>query len=438
MRHLFTQNRFAWTIFAASAVVFVYAARRSDVTESVRARSAPARLAASGQQISAPLGVRNEPIRLKPSGDFSHLVSDEQLCIALSSALPHWHPPVIPALYHELLLWGPRAHFSTEINGLVWDGRETTQIILSDSLCRDRTVQLGGSYLLDSPFGIRVVGLGSADAEDARGEAHFGQLLKVLAQSGIPLNTPVTTESGRVGTVEDMLRDALFRFSVVRENEFMAIPVALWIPPSKSWTDQFDVVHTFDELIESLIAQPVEESACAGCHIPYAVAVILHVDGEHQILAPSGRRKAMEWLASISAKLAERQLIASGSWDGAWSGTGVNSQKLAMLYGGSEFLARIAVTGHHLEWMAIAPEEVIPASAVIRFAICGLIEDIKSLPPWEKQPFKTVLPCAHAARSLCLLRNVDPFEVWCRFRDSGRLVAVSNGYRLSPIADQPD
>lgn len=388
----------------------------------------PARLAKLGKRIPPQLVGRPKPIQLTPLKTVKGAVTDEQLFAALSSALPLWYPPTVPGLFHELMLWGPSTKFDASLVGHTWSGQRAKDILLSDELCRACTVQLGGEYLIDSPYGIHVVKLGSVDSEASRGEAHHGQLLKILAEAGVPISSPVTTASGRVGTVQELLQDTTLRFSLDRENEFMATALALWLPPTNHWNDEHGTSHTFDELLRKLITRRQGEGSCGGCHIPYAVVVLLRVDQEHHILSAESRTHACEWLSELT-RLLTRTRRDVGGWDGSWAGV-VNGKDVGV-YGGNEVLARITITGHHLEWIALAPPELRPSDDIVADAVVALVYDLDQLPDWGRQSFKVLLPCSHAARALCLLKGVEPSAAWQSLFTSGRAFRTRKGYRLS-------
>jgi hypothetical protein len=163
----------------------------------------PARLAARGERIPLMVKCRERPLKVLPTSGLANVVSEEDLVTVLCSALPLWHPPSVPSAFHELKLWGRSAVFTKEMLGKERTGDFLVTTLLSDKLCRENTVKIGASYLVDSPFGIHPVLAGSDDAIEYRAEAHHGQLLMVLGEVGVPATTPVTTSSGRVGNVAD-------------------------------------------------------------------------------------------------------------------------------------------------------------------------------------------------------------------------------------------
>ena len=140
------------------------------------------RLAAHGDQVPVWVKCREKALRVEPIPGLANTVTDEDLVTVLSGALPWWSPPTVPSAFHELLLWRRNAVFTKEMLGTELTGESLLATLLSDKLCRVNTVSNGGTYMLDSPFGIRPVLSGTEDAVSYRAEAHYGQLLKLLAE----------------------------------------------------------------------------------------------------------------------------------------------------------------------------------------------------------------------------------------------------------------
>jgi hypothetical protein len=367
---------------------------------------------------------RQKPVGLKPVPGLSETVEDEQLLKALCASAPLWHPPTVPSLIHELRLWGRNADFT---KAMVWQERSGTvmvETLLSDELCRERTTPHGGSFLVDSPFGIHVVQSGTVDAEGIRAEGHYGQLLMVLGEAGVPLDTPVTTASGRSGTVADLLQDAIMRFLWTEELEFVACALALWLPPETTWSDQFGNRYSFDELVERLLAIRWGEGPCGGCHVPLSVVTILRVDDQYELVSRRVRKRALRRLEELS-HLLEGTQRADGGWDKSWPATHTIERVFD-----DPVLDRITVTGHHLEWIALAPESVRPSKKTVARAVAALAEDIDALPSMRIRSFKTLLPCSHGARALCLLRGREPYAMWREFWAAGRVARGRRGLEV--------
>lgn len=383
----------------------------------------PVRVALIGRSIPLPkLAAREFPLQVHGVPGLSDCVHDYELAECLCASLPYWNPPTVPSLLHELQLWGREAVFDRDVVGIPRSGSSMVVTLLNDVACKAQTSSDGGHYLIDSPFGIHVVQVGTADAKGYRGEGHDGQLLKVLGEVGVPLSTLVTTETGRQGTIGDLLQDSIKRFFLESSDlEFMGIVLSLWLPPTKSWTDRFDQTHTFDDLIEALIARPLGDGSCGGCHVPYAVAVILQVDSNIPILSATSRSRAMTWLNALSEIIDQSQL-SQGGWDRKWIGKG----RVKTVFG-DELLERITITGHHLEWIAIAPEQVRPSKVTTEHAIRSLAVMTRSLPAVSVRSFKSLLPCSHSARALCRMRGQLPFAVWHYLRDSQQVERAPGG-----------
>jgi hypothetical protein len=318
--------------------------------------------------------------------------------------------------------------FTNEMLGVERTGEFLVTTLLSDKLCRANTAAVGGTYLLDSPFGIRPVLAGSEDAIEYRAEGHYGQLLKLLGEVGVPSATSVTTSSGRVGDLVDIYQDALMRFSLAQELEFIGCALAYWHPPEKTWKDQFGNEYSFNELVSHLISIPLGKGSCGGCHVPYTVVVILRVDERFTILSEDVRRQARKWLAELS-QLLEDRWAACGGWDKYWS----QNSDLKPLWR-DDLLDRITITGHHLEWIALAPPDVRPSETVVKRAVRALRSDVESLPPLSQQPFKTLLPVSHGARALALLRGEDPYLLWMKYWKEGRLKRSAKGFEIRGLA----
>lgn len=390
----------------------------------------PARVAAQGKRIPLIGKCREHPIKVSPNQGLAHVVSEEDLVLVLSAALPWWNPLSVPSAFHELKLWGKNADFTRKMLGTQRSGEFLVTTLLSDRACRKNTVRSGGSYLLDSPFGIRPVLLGSDDAIDYRGEAHYGQLLMILGEAGVPGTASVTASSDRIGNIMDIYQDAVMQFSIGHELEFISCALAYWNPPQKTWRNQFGNEYSFDQLLSQLIATQLGKGTCGGCHVPYAVVTILRVDEQFAILSDAVRERARKWLKTLAYYL-EYHLSESGGWDNYW---GHDSKSKFVM--GDVVLDRITITGHHLEWIALAPPDVRPSEMTVRRAVKALRQDVESLPPLHIRSFKSLLPVSHGARALALLRGDDPFSAWINYWKKGRLIRTNKGFEITGLRNE--
>lgn len=207
----------------------------------------------------------------------------------------------------------------------------------------------------------------------------------------------------------------------------MGCALAYWHPPQRTWRDQFDTEHSFDELLSRLLETALGKGACGGTHVPYAVVAILRVDEQYPILSPEPRQKARQWLAKLARLLEDRWSMAGG-WTRTWAGP-VDKQFIF----GDDLLDRITVTGHHLEWMALAPPELRVSDACLRRAAAGLRADVDALRPLQHRAFKSLLPVSHGARALSLLRGENPFRLWLKYWKAGRLTRTERGLEVRRI-----
>jgi len=384
----------------------------------------PARLVARGESVPFLVNCREIPLKISSKTKLIDAASEVDLVTVLCGALPWWSPPSVPSAIHELKLWGRTFVFTKEMLGADRSGEHLVRMLLSDKVCRANSAPVGGTYLLDSPFGIRPVLIGSEDAIEYRGEGHYGQLLQVLGEVGVSSTTSVTTSSGKVGTVADLFQDAVMQFSFSHELEFIGCSLAYWLPPQKTWKNQFGVEYNFDQLLTKLIATPYGEGPCGGTHVPYSVVTILRADEQHSILSDPVRHEARKWLMKLAHALEIRW-----SKQGTWNITSSEKNKPTFLWG-DDVLDRITISGHHLEWMALATDELRPSETTIKRVVLDLRKDIEALPPLHGRTFKSLLPISHAGRALAMLRGDDPFFVWHKYWKAGKLKPSEKGFTI--------
>jgi hypothetical protein len=398
--------RCAFALLALTLISFTFTGCGGSPAEDV-----PARRAARGETIPIQIQASELPIQIEPIPGLKDCVSDEQLLVALNAALPLWHPPSVPSLVHELKLWGKDAVFTKEqVGGEGRVGLMMLETLLSDPLCRKHTVILGdgdgGPYLIDSPYGIHPIQSGSYDAVEYRAETHFGKLMMLMGLANVPLSTPVTTTSGRAGTLVDLLQDTIMNFGWEQELEFVGCALAYWLPPERSWSNKFGETFTFDDLMNWLLAEPLGKGCCGGTHLPYTVVTLLRVDEQVSVLDLKVRTKAEQYLRHL-ADVLEKTQNPDGTWSRDWGESGQDG----FLYSDT-VLDNITIAGHHLEWIALVDEKYRPSKDCIRRAVVSVVDQVGRLRPSGYRSFKTILPCSHAAKAMCLMRDAEPYQIW--------------------------
>eukprot|EP00456_Euglypha_rotunda_P018470 TRINITY_DN1659_c0_g1_i11.p1 TRINITY_DN1659_c0_g1~~TRINITY_DN1659_c0_g1_i11.p1 ORF type:complete len:132 (+),score=15.00 TRINITY_DN1659_c0_g1_i11:614-1009(+) len=103
--------------------------------------------------------------------------------------------------------------------------------------------------------------------------------------------------------------------------------------------------------------------------------------------------------------LSSSAISSSGGWNGNWSGreTSISNDPL------SQLTTRVMSTGHHLEWLAIAPPEVRPPDSIIADAALGALDDAAQLTAFQREGGYVQL--SHLAKALCLMKNVTADEM---------------------------
>jgi hypothetical protein len=269
----------------------------------------------------------------------------------------------------------------------------TAVMILTDSFEAERAGVVPYPFLQRSRFGVSV------QVDSPGGFAHLDQYLKAFGELALPSSTPVRLPDGDWLTIEDVLRESLANFNIDQELEFTAVAYARWLPPTKSWVDRYGVAYTFDELASALLDRRADKTACNGVHTLYAIVNLLRVNAVYKILAPATTRRLEARLAEASRQLEQHQ-HSTGVWLARW----YQSKEPAV--DGSFALQAIWVTGHHLEWIALAPQGLRPRRATILLAAHALARLL--LEHSYMTAANTYPQFSHACRRLALLEEVKP------------------------------
>lgn len=383
-------------VFLVAQLVFVagllgYGAQRFRALEEARVLPVP----------------RNEPIRIQALHDDPAVVSDEQLTRVLTKLQPRLRgpQPKINHVDHALRFWGTQATFADE-NSL--SGMELRGLLTDHRSFRKAWGNKAKAFLLpntrDEASGLSF----RTRAGDAT-SSHVDHTLACLAEVGTSLDYPVQTPSGEI-QLRAALKQALQRFSLNQaEYEWSVLVFLHYMPEVKTWTTEEGQQVTWDRLAERLMRQRLAQGTCYGNHRLFALAAMLQLDPEYHLLSDAGRDSVVAFLKDVNRRLTEMQNEA-GYWDGAWPGPEADGPQSAVAeapYG--PHAERLLMTGHTLEWWAIAPREVQPDKAVLHKASHWLVKSLDELSEGDVRkmyPFLT-----HAGRSLALWRKREPHEV---------------------------
>lgn len=343
---------------------------------------------------------RTEPLVIAPLYDDPDVVSDEELVAVLAKIRPAFPPEELKPNHveHALRAWSVHAKFA--------DPRALSGEQLKDFLTNH------GQYL--ASWGDRVEpllqdrrdGVAIRWGKDECASVHHDHWLACLTEAGVSIHEPVFTPSQKPQTIADVLEQSLADFRLDEtETEWSVLAFGLWIAPQKSWFTRSGREISFELLAERLMRGHKRFGVCSGTHRVYSLMALVRLDDEFQLLSPSRREEIMQHLRSTRDLLTVSQ-FADGHWPSNWS-AGANAVEHPI---DDELYKQVIATGHHLEWLAIAPEELHPpreqilkaADWVIATTLNQTAEDIA-----ERYTF-----FSHVGNALALWRKTHPHEFW--------------------------
>jgi hypothetical protein len=326
---------------------------------------------------------------------------------------------------HALRLWGPAAKLWTskpsrekfDFLATLFAPSDLLAMLLDDDAF-ERIYPAGFPLLIPTPHGVTVRAAAMSTSNELPlnvwpdYEPHVDKLLSVLGETGIRLDHPTRwrdqSPAKHDGTVADLLRESLRRFSYSQELEFSARAYLYYLSAPMTWTTRFGELASIEQVLELLSGRSPVERCCEGIHKYMVLALALNLDGADPWLTPASRRMLTTRLRAIS-DLLEANQEEDGSWPIAWSVPKwpVPKGRLGLKAASPAPLAELLrVAGHHLDWIAPAPAEARPSDACVRRAIAYTQ---RALPRVAGEDFlNSYAALSHAARALVLLSGVDP------------------------------
>ncbi len=364
-------------------------------------------LAARHQARHALPPLRAEPLAVGPLYDDPQVISDQELRRVHARLPLTVGASPIAQVDHSLRLWGLRDPFADP--GLLPSWEMLRRLLDHEQFAlvyRDAQAPL----LIDDG---ETEGVGVRVGADNASASHVDHTLATLAEIGLPLSTPVRTVL-RETTAREILERSLRDFSLNQtEVEWSALAYALFLPPVSRWVTSEGQEMSFDRLADRLMRERLPDGVCSANHRLYGLATFLRVDdqmtaaGEAPILEDASRRRIVEFLGQATDAFVRHQHT-GGFWNFDWpSATPATLEPTERE--GDRLSDRIIVTGHALEWWALAPEEVQPPRPVVVAAARWLIDTIDRLEPAQIQSYNSFL--SHAGRALALWRGKLPAEV---------------------------
>jgi hypothetical protein len=354
---------------------------------------------------------RPEAISIAPQFDEPRVVTDEQLVQVLDRVLPPTAPLKTNNIVHALRLWGPEAEFG---DAKVPSGRQMRDYLLDDRVYRQMAGDKAPPIFYRDASGLAVRSYDDAVTDRDTSSYHTDDLLATLAETNTPLAAPLVLRHGQA-TVGELLDDSLSRFHVDRlEYEWSIISYARYVFPQQEFRNQWGQRIGVDQLIDEATGPALALGPCNGLHRLEALVVLLRADDEVRALRPNSRQKILGHLKQVSDLVAQSQTV-DGYWTRKWPQGSAAAAPAAGQAG--DVYDRILVTGHHLEWLALAPAEVQPPRETIVRAGQWLVHTLLELDPKDIEA--AYGPYTHAARALALWRGKDPYQAWSQARRPG-------------------
>lgn len=359
------------------------------------------------------------------------MVSDEQLAAVLKKLIPRFSQSQLrPNLIeHALRTWGSEIRFGADDT---ISGPELATFLTDSAKHLQSWNHRVTPLLVDTGLGVHV-----RFSEDAAGSVHHDHALAALTESGLPLEAPVFTTS-RALQLRDVLQEALRDFRPdERETEWSAMAFTLWLasPEITSWHTAEGRLVTLDLLARRLIRSHKRGGVCLGTHRIYTLMLMLRLNAEH-----SGKLLQPDTVIATEAYLADiRDRITASQWpDGSWNSNWVDGADCFKLTDAQEKASkRVIATGHHLEWLALAPEHLHPPRSQVLKAAEWLVQNVSQTPQQEIDQNFTFY--SHVGKALALWRGTSPAEFWSRWvtlhPEDARLEPLAPPANSKPAAD---
>ncbi len=358
------------------------------------------------------LKIRSVPAQVEPVEGIGGFVSLTELKSVLIRLFPCWEIFKLSRAIHALRLWGPDAVFDSDRYRMpyparVYTGRELFGLLL-DHRHFSKIVRTVEPLLTSTDMGVAV----EAKSYSLRMEGDLGHtdtLLTVCAELGIARDVFIRTVNGE-STVGRMVDAAVATFDPGQEMEWTIEALARYLAPSSGWTNRFGENYSFGQVVEKLVKRGGGEGSCLGTHVPYAIAILLRLDERHDILGRAPRASAIKYLQVVSRTLEQGQ-ASNGTWPSRWT-PGVPDDYIPDT-DEARTLVGLTLMGHHMEWIAFAPEEVRPRKDCLMKALKFMTEHTPAMADGAVQEYYHLL--THVGNALCHYAGVIPSSAYKLF-----------------------
>ncbi|WP_417851054.1 hypothetical protein [Thalassoglobus sp.] len=346
---------------------------------------------------------REEPVQIEREYNRPDLVSDEALAAVLEKIQPRFdHTEMKPNhIEHALRTWGVKATFQ---NPNAVSGQEMLRFLTDHSVYIDSWGERMKNFPLleEKPTGIRV-----RWGKEICASYHHDHLIACVTEAGARLDTPVYGPSRSDHTLYDVVQESLRDFRLdEREVEWTAMAFGLWIAPTNEWVGDGGRKYSFDLLAKRLMRGQKELGVCSGTHRVYSLVLLIRLDDKFEnILSDPVRDTVYAHLEDV------RDLIIVSQFpDGSWPGNWPDGAEAVSNPSDEDIYKKVIATGHHLEWLSIAPKDLHPPDEQIKKAVDWVVATTKSRTRAEIKQRYTFF--SHVGSALANWRQVHPADFW--------------------------
>lgn len=351
-----------------------------------------------------------EPIRIEPLYDDPEVVSDEELAAVLKKILPRFNPSHLRPNYieHALRTWGARIEFSNE---QLMSGPQMVEFLTDSAKYVESWGSEGKPILEPNEDGVVI-----RYASEQSSSVHHDHLLASLTEAGVSLSTPVLTPR-RAMTFGDVLNQAFTDFRLdERETEWSVMAFGFWLAPQhqSAWRNGEGREITLDLLADRLMRNHKKHGVCLGTHRVYSLTAMLRLNETYggDLISPETVTRITRHLESVRDLIRLAQCD-DGSWPPNWTdGEGADSKTDPK----EKWYRRVIATGHHLEWLAIAPPDLHPDREQVRRAADWIIQNVAESSQSTINDNFTFY--SHVGNGLALWRKTTPEAFWTKWRES--------------------
>jgi hypothetical protein len=365
---------------------------------------------ATGRTCFRPITIeRTEALAVTPLYDRVEVVSDEELAAVLKQVQPRFSPDRMKPNHveHALRTWHVDAEFQDPA-------------VMSGADMRDFLLDHGRFLLSWNPetkplLQDRDTGVYIRWGKESGASYHHDHTLACLTEAGVPLDFPVRTPRYPNRTFKDVLEQAIYDFDLdERETEWSAMAFGLWLAPTREWENSHRRKLSFDLIAKRQLRGHKQYGVCGGTHRLYSLMLLLRIDeltrtqnaSAEGILSEHVRSQVLEHLTTVRDILEVTQ-FEDGHWPYNWPDGADAVENPDTSY---PAYRDVIATGHHLEWLAIAPESLHPPREMICKAADWIIANTTSKTQAELLEDYTFY--SHVGNALSLWRNTTASAFW--------------------------